>query len=189
MPFRHETDRLILRDWKEEDSRRFWKVMNTPAVMKWLGGPQPFEDWNEGFKRLQTYARDYGHCFWLVERKEDGELLGFCGLKRVNYEGAPNQGMPEVGWRFRESAWGKGYAKEAAIASLDLGFGRFGYDEIVALTMTGNEPSWRLMERLGMKERPDLSYHDGKYSDQYGPARQWVITADEWAAHRKTLGL
>lgn len=189
MPFRHETDRLILRDWEEADSRRFWEVMNTPAVMKWIGGLQSFEDWNEGYKRLQTYARDYGHCFWIVERKEDCALLGFCGLKKINYEGAPNMGMPEIGWRLRESAWGKGYAKEAAIASLDLGFDRFGYEEICAVTVTGNEGSWGLMERLGMTERPELAFHDTKYSDMYGDARQWVITADEWAAHRKTLGL
>ncbi|MBB3763274.1 GNAT family N-acetyltransferase [Sphingomicrobium lutaoense] len=178
------TDRLLLKTWREEDSRRFWEVMNTPAVMKWLGGPQPFESWHEGFARLQTYQRDYGHCFWLVERQSDGMLLGFCGLKKINYEGAPNMGMPEIGWRFREEAWGKGYAKEAAIACLDLGFDRFGYDEITAVTVSGNEGSWGLMLRLGMREREELAFHDLKYSPLYGPARQWVITKDEWAAER-----
>ncbi|MCJ7420656.1 GNAT family N-acetyltransferase [Sphingomicrobium astaxanthinifaciens] len=187
MTFRHETERLVLRDWDEADSRTFWEIMNTPAVMQWLGGPQPFEEWQEGFARLQGYARDYGHCFWLVERKSDGELLGFCGLKRINYEGAPNPGMPEIGWRFRESAWGHGYAKEAAIASLDLAFDRFGYDEVTAVTVSGNAPSWGLMERLGMIERPELAYHDGKYSAQYGRARQWVITAAQWREHRARL--
>ena len=61
----------------------------------------------------------------LVERREDCELLGWCWLKRINYPGAPNPGDMEIGWRFRESAWGQGIAKEAAIASLDLAFGRF----------------------------------------------------------------
>lgn len=183
-PFRHETERLILRDWTDEDSRRFYDIMNTPAVMRWIGGPQPYEDWDAAYGRLQGYTRDFGHCFWLLERKEDGKLIGFCGLKRLNYEGAPNQGMAEVGWRLRESAWGRGYAKEAAIASLDLAFERFGYDEVTAVTVTGNAASWGLMERLGMRERPELAYHDGKYSDMYGPARQWVVTREEWAARR-----
>ena len=63
-------------------------------------------------------------------------MLGFCGLKRVNSDGAPNPGDFEVGWRLREDAWGQGYAKEAAIASLDLAFGRFGAPHVVALTVT-----------------------------------------------------
>ena len=175
-----ETERLILRDWKDEDSRRFYEAMNTPAVMKWLGGPQPLEKWQEGFERIQSYARDFGHTFWLVERKEDGELLGFCGLKKLNYEGSPNFGTPEIGWRFRESAWGKGYAFEAAFKTMELAFDRFGYDEVTAVTMSGNEPSWRLMERLGMIERPELSYHDEVYSPRYGPARQWTINRRGW---------
>ena len=187
MTFVAETERLILRDWDEADSRRFYEVMNTPAVMKWLGGEQSFEKWQEGFERLQGYALDFGHCFWLVERKEDGELLGFCGLKKINYEGAPNEGMPEIGWRFRESAWGQGYAREAALKSLELAFERFGYDEVTAVTVSGNEASWRLMERLGMKERPELAYHDGVYSERYGPARQWTLDRKGWERMKSQL--
>ena len=111
-------------------------------------------------------------------------MLGFCGLKRINYEDAPNQGMCEIGWRFRESAWGQGYAREAATACLDLAFDRFGYHEVTAVTVSGNEASWGLMLRLGMRERPDLAYDDREYSPKYGPARQWVMTKEEWAAKR-----
>ncbi|WP_265561851.1 GNAT family N-acetyltransferase [Sphingomicrobium arenosum] len=180
MAFRLETERLVMRDWRSEDCRDFYAVMNTPAVMRWIGGPQAYEDWEQAFERLQGYSRDFGHTFWLLERKADGKLLGFCGLKRLNYDGAPNLGMPEIGWRLRESAWGQGYAGEAARASLDLAFDRFGYSEVTAVTVSDNAPSWRLMERLGMRERPELAYHDGKYSDLYGPARQWVIEVKAW---------
>ena len=185
--FRHETERLVLRDWTEEDRQRFYDVMNVPPVMKYLGGVKPFEHWSAAYDRLQGYARDFGHCFWLVERKADGDLLGFCGLKRVNYTGAPNQGMPEIGWRFRESAWGQGFAKEGAIASLDLAFDRFGYDEVTALTVTANAPSWGLMERLGMIERPELAYDDEVLSEEFGPVRQWIMTAERWPAERARL--
>jgi RimJ/RimL family protein N-acetyltransferase len=64
----------------------------------------------------------------------------------------------EVGWRLREDAWGQGYAKEAAIASLDAGFGRFDAPHIIALTIAENTASWGLMERLGMHRRPDLDF-------------------------------
>ena len=62
----------------------------------------------------------------------------------------------EVGWRFREDAWGQGYAKEAAIATLDAAFKRFGAEGVVALTVAGNTGSWGLMERLGMRRREEL---------------------------------
>ena len=122
-----ETERLRLREWDEEDEGPFYDVMNTPAVMRHLGGVQTPEGWSQGFARLRLYQKELGHTFWIVEDTDSGELLGFCGLKLVNSPGAGKlAGTPEIGWRFRESAWGKGIAKEAAIAALDLGFGRFG---------------------------------------------------------------
>src|SRR5262245_6190251 len=117
-----ETDRLILREWGEGDGDRFHAIMNTPAVMQYLGGVQDHVTWQGALDRILGYQRDYGHTFWLIERKEDGELLGFCGLKRVNAPGAGCLGDMEIGWRLREETWSQGYAKEAAIASLDLAF-------------------------------------------------------------------
>ncbi len=155
--FRHETERLILRDWRDEDWPRFWEATNTPAVMRWLGGVCDAAKRQGAQDRLLSYAREHGHTFWVIERKDDGEILGFCGLKRCNQQGGPI-GMMEAGWRLREDAWGKGYAKEAAMASLDLAFGRFAADEVVALTVNGNEGSWGLMKRLGMRRREDLDF-------------------------------
>ncbi len=120
-----ETERLRLRNWDADDLDEFMRHTNTPAVMRWLGGVWPREKHEAAYGRVKSYERDHGHTFWIVERKSDGALLGFCGLKRVNSQGAPNPGDFEVGWRLREDAWGQGYAKEAAIASLDLAFNRF----------------------------------------------------------------
>ncbi|MDX1703460.1 MAG: GNAT family N-acetyltransferase, partial [Altererythrobacter ishigakiensis] len=142
--FRHETERLILRDWREADWVDFWEGTNTPNVMRWLGGVCDAEKRQAAQDRLLSYTLDHGHTFWCVERKADGAILGFCGLKRCNQKGGPI-GMMEVGWRLREDAWGQGYAKEAALASLDLAFDRFGADEVIALTVQGNAPSWGLM--------------------------------------------
>ena len=128
-----ETERLRLRNWDPEDLDEFIRHTNTEAVMRWLGGVWPREKHESAFGRIKAYERDYGHTFWIVERKSDSALLGFCGLKRVNSEGAPNPLDFEVGWRLREDAWGRGYAKEAAIASLDLAFHRFGAPHVVAL--------------------------------------------------------
>ncbi|MEP2735248.1 MAG: GNAT family N-acetyltransferase [Erythrobacter sp.] len=160
--FRHETDRLILRDWRKEDWPVFLNHTNTPAVMEWLGGVLPPEKYGWLEDRITGYTRDHGFTFWAVERKSDGELLGFCGLKKSNQKGGP-MGEHEIGWRLREDAWGKGYAKEAAIASLKLGFGRFSAPHIIALTVQPNTPSWGLMERLGMQRREDLDFHNDEF--------------------------
>lgn len=181
-----ETDRLRLREWGEGDAERFYAIMNTPAVMRHLGGVQDLETWSAAVGRIQGFQRDFGHTFWLVERKDDGELLGFCGLKRVNSPGGDLlAGQYEVGWRLRESAWGQGYAKEAAIASLDLAFGRFGAPHVLALTIGANIESQGLMKRLGMTRRKDLDFVDTRFGPEMNPSIVYRIEADEWPAARQ----
>lgn len=182
-----ETDRLILREWGEGDADRFYKVMNTPTVMRWLGGLQSPEEWSAAHERILGYQRDFGFTFWIIERKADGAMLGFCGLKRANAPGASAiSGDFEVGWRLREDAWGQGYAKEAAIASLDLGFGRFRAPYVIAMTALRNLPSQGLMKRLGMDRRADLDFvHEGFPSDSIvNPQIIFRIDAADWPAAR-----
>lgn len=179
-----ETERLTLREWREGDADRFYAIMNTPAVMKHLGGVQDRAKWEAAAGRIMGFQRDFGHTFWLVERKSDGELLGFCGLKRVNAEGTPMTGEMEVGWRFRESSWGQGYAKEAAIASLDLAFDHFEAPHVVALTIGPNLDSQGLMERLGMTRREDLDFDDPRFGPEMNPTVVYRIDAAEWPTAR-----
>ncbi|MEL7682259.1 GNAT family N-acetyltransferase [Citromicrobium bathyomarinum] len=181
--FRHETERLILRDWREEDWPLFWEGTNTPAVMRWLGGVCDADKRAGAQDRLLGYQRDHGHTFWVLERKVDGAILGFCGLKRCNQAGGP-LGMMEVGWRLREDAWGQGYAREAATASLDLAFERYGADEVVALTVARNIASWGLMVRLGMQRREDLDFANADFDPEEPTIIVYSITQREWQAAR-----
>lgn len=180
-----QTDRLILREWAEGDADRFYEIMNTPAVMKHLGGVQDRSVWEAAVGRVFGFQRDFGHTFWLLERKSDGELLGFCGLKRVNAEGTNMTGQFEIGWRLCESAWGQGYAKEAAIASLDLAFGRFGARHVVALTVEQNLESQGLMKRLGMSHREDLDFVDPRLGPELNPTIVYRIDAADWPPARE----
>lgn len=176
-----ETARLRLRDWEDADEQRFYGIMNTPAVMRHLGGVQTPEQWHSAFERIRGFTRDFRHTFWIVEDKASGELLGFCGLKRVNAPGAGElTGMPEIGWRLRESAWGQGIAREAAIASLDLGFSRFGYDRIIALTIPANIESQGLMKRLGMARRSDLDFTDERFGPEVNPQIVHEMKSADW---------
>lgn len=188
-PFRLETARLALRDWRAEDWPAFVRHTNTPRVMRWLGGPLDTEAQVAMRHRLAACAAAHGHCFWLVERQADGghlagEVLGFCGLKRANDPGGTIAGAFEVGWRLREDAWGRGYAKEAAAAALEAGFTRFGADEIFALTVAGNSASWGLMERLGMRRRAELDYPDDRYAGELRDTIVYSLSRDDWAAAR-----
>ncbi|HEX6219139.1 MAG TPA: GNAT family N-acetyltransferase [Sphingomicrobium sp.] len=181
-----ETDRLRLRDWTDADAHHFYAVMNTPSVMQHLGGVQTVEEWLAGYDRIRSYARDFGHTLWIVEDKEGGELQGFCGLKRVNSPGAGDlAGQFEIGWRLRESAWGRGIAKEAAIASMDLAFGKFAAPHVVALTIESNKPSQGLMERLGMTRRPEFDFWDERFGPEVNPSLIWRLDAADWPAARQ----
>jgi RimJ/RimL family protein N-acetyltransferase len=180
-----ETERLRLREWREADGDAFYSIMNTAPVMEHLGGVQTHAVWQAALGRLQRYQRDFGHTFWIVEDKASGEMLGFCGLKRVNCPGAGAlTGEAEIGWRLRESAWGQGIAKEAAIATLDLAFGRFGYRQAFALTVPSNAASWGLMKRLGMQRREDLDFVDSRYGPDLNPCIIYGVEATAWATAR-----
>ena len=182
-----ETERLLLREWREGDREEFVRQLNTPAVMRWLGGVQDEATYSAAFDRLDGFQRDFGHTFWIVERRSDGALLGFCGLKRVNSPGGEAlHGEFEIGWRLRGDAWGQGYAKEAAIASLDLAFGRFGAPHVVAITVPGNTDSQGLMKRLGMTRRPDLDFIDTRFDNpgELSPSIMYRIDAADWPAAR-----
>lgn len=181
--FRHATQRLTLRDWREVDWPQLWEGTNTPDVMRWLGGVCDEPKRLAAQDRLESYRADHGHTFWAVERKSDGAILGFCGLKRSNQAGGP-MGMMEVGWRLRQDAWGQGYAREAAQASLDLAFESFGAGEVIALTVERNVPSWGLMIRLGMERREDLDFANDDFDPENSIIIVYSIDRVQWAAQR-----
>ncbi|HLL29691.1 MAG TPA: GNAT family N-acetyltransferase [Allosphingosinicella sp.] len=174
-----ETPRLRLRDWREEDIEPFIRHLNVEPVMRWLGGVRtPGQQEAAVRERFMAWQETRGFTFWAAERRVDCELLGFCGLKIADDAGSPVEGELEIGWRLREDAWGQGYAKEAAIASLDFAFGPLAAPRVVSLTVSGNESSWGLMERLGMTRRPDLDYEGPEWAD--GRVMVYRIEREEW---------
>lgn len=174
-----ETARLCLRDWREEDIEPFILHLNVEPVMRWLGGVRTREQQEATVReRFIPWQESLGFTFWAIERKEDGALLGFCGLKIADDSQSPVEGEVEIGWRLREDCWGRGYAKEAAAASLDFAFGRLGAERVVALTVEGNAPSWGLMVRLGMTRRPDLDYSTALWAD--GPVIVHEMRREQW---------
>jgi RimJ/RimL family protein N-acetyltransferase len=151
-----ETSRLVLRPWREDDLAEFARVTNTPAVMEFLGGVQEPEALRASCARAIASQAERGFCFWIVERRSDNALLGFCGLKIGNE--APIVGEVEIGWRLREDAWRQGFAREAATASLEWAWRNLSCGRVFAITVRDNARSWGLMERLGMLRQTDLDF-------------------------------
>lgn len=161
--FRLETDRLILRDWRGDDLEPFAIMSADPVVMQTLGPIQSRDETAALIGRLTDRRNEHGHTFWALERREDGRFIGFCGIVRgaVN----PIANKPEVGWRLASDTWGQGYAREAALASLEWGFLNLSDDHIWAITSVGNSRSWGLMERLGMKRQHDMDFDHPNVAD------------------------
>ncbi len=147
--------------------------------MRWLGGVLDADGEVKQRGRVEACQAANGFCFWAVERKEDGAILGFCGLKRCNQQGGP-VGEMEIGWRLREEVWGQGYAKEASSASLDLAFGPFRAESVVALTVSRNTSSWGLMKRLGMQRREDLDFENCDFDPESGMIIVYSIDRETW---------
>ena len=177
-----ETARLVLRRELPGDLAVWLEHMNTPAVMGKVGGVQSPDKVAEAFATMAGTAADGALPFVFVALKADGTLLGKCGLARIETPVAPEslRGEAQIGWTLRADHWGRGYAREAAEAMLGLAFGRFDLATLFAQTSERNLPSWRLMERLGMRRRADLDYPDPDYPPEDNPTMIYQLDAGEW---------
>ena len=78
--FQLESERLILREWRDNDVDAFHAIRQDPRVMATLGPLQSKEEVSETIKRMQKMQSEFGHCFWVVEHKNDRCLIGWCGV-------------------------------------------------------------------------------------------------------------
>jgi RimJ/RimL family protein N-acetyltransferase len=147
-----ETERLVLRMFRDSDTDAYAEMVGDPEVMRFLGGGKPVsraEAWrNMAMIVGHWHLRGYG--MWAVEERASGELVGRVGCWRP--EGWPGV---EVGWTLRRAYWGRGYATEAARASLRYGFETLNQTRIISLIAPENINSIRVAERLGEKPGDD----------------------------------
>ena len=140
-----ETERLIMRMWRESDFEPYAELCADPEVMRYLGGK--VFDRTEAWRQMASmighwYLRGYG--IWAVEEKDSGRLAGRIGC--INPEGWPGF---EVGWTLKREFWGKGYATEAGRRALEYGFNELDKPHIISLIHPENRASIRVAERLG----------------------------------------
>jgi ribosomal-protein-alanine N-acetyltransferase len=144
-----ETDRLILRQYTEEDGEDFFRLNSDPQVMRYVPD-EPMTSVEQAREILITHPiadykeRGYGRCACIL--KSTGTHIGFCGLKYL-----PQIDGVDLGFRFIPAYWGKGLATEAAQASVRHGFEQLNLDEIIGLSEPENHGSIRVLEKVGMQ--------------------------------------
>ena len=157
-----ETERLLLRGFREEDLEQHAAMLSDPVVMEHFGG-QLFgreDSWRRllggvGLWQLQ------GTGLLAAERKADGKLVGHVGLFDYHREITPSiEGWPELGYIFAAEVHGQGIAREACDAMLAWADNTLEADETVAIISLSNTPSMKLAERLGYRREPDGQYRD-----------------------------
>lgn len=128
---------------------------------------------DELIEKIEVGFEANGFGLWALELRESGELIGFAGLAVPGFEAHFTPAV-EVGWRLARSAWGNGYATEAARAALDFGFEQVGLAEVVSFTTVGNERSRAVMERLGMSHDPADDFDHPRLPEDH-PRRRHVL--------------
>ena len=156
-----ETERLLLRAWKEEDAEPYYQMNQDPRVIECLPNSLSREE-------VKKFIADQNDCFlknryafWAVEEKTSGVMIGFCGFMAAK-EPLPASAI-EIGWRLASEYWGHGYATEAAKAVLDYGWSTLALEEVFACTVIENDSSRRVMEKIGMQHDPKGDFEDPKH--------------------------
>jgi RimJ/RimL family protein N-acetyltransferase len=181
------TGRLLLRRWRDADRNAFAELNADREVMEHFPEPMPREKSDALVDRLEAGFEQRGYGFWAVELvdADSCEFIGFTGLGLADFEAHFTPAV-EVGWRLKRSAWGHGYATEAARAAMTYGFDEVGVREIVALTTRNNVRSRAVMQRLGMSYDPADDFGHPSFPPGH-PLRPFVlyrISEERWRTIR-----
>ena len=156
-----ESKRLYFREFSEEDAKDLYELNSDPLVIKYTGDP-PFESIESARQIVINYDhyRKHGFGRWAAIRKEDNKFIGWCGLK-YNEENEI-----DLGYRFFQDEWGKGYASESARATIKYGNEELGIKEFIGRSANENGASIRVLEKLNfkfIKSSPCDGIEDARY--------------------------
>lgn len=164
-----ETERLILRDWKEDDLKLFQLMNQDPITMEYFLNMLTFDETIQFYDRINLELKQRNYGLYAVEIKETKQFIGFTGF---HYTVMDTDFSPciEIGWRYKRDAWGHGYATEAAKACLAYAKENLGFEEVYSFTSMLNQRSENVMKKLQMKKICDFlhpSIPDGHQLQQH----------------------
>jgi RimJ/RimL family protein N-acetyltransferase len=152
-----ETERLILRAWRESDVAPLAEIRADPEVGRWLGFPDPALS-RESIGRWVEHWSQHGFGLWAVEHKGSGRFIGRVGLM-YHEDWTASAHDAEIGWTLASDAWGRGYATEAARAVLDWARARGAPRRIISITRPDNVRSQRVMQKLALALIGETTWH------------------------------
>ena len=152
-----KTKRLVLRQWRDDDREAFARLNADPVVMEFFPDTRTRSESDATMDKLAGHIDRYGFGFWALELRETSENIGFTGLQHVDFE-ADFCPAIEIGWRLSRNHWGKGYATEADLASLDFAFRVLELEEVVSFAVMSNRRSRNVMQRVGMVHDPAFDF-------------------------------
>lgn len=157
-----ETERLILREFLSSDDAGMFELDSNPNVHTYLGNkPVTHIDESRAYiKFVQQQYKDFGTGRWAVILKETNEFLGWSGIKFITDEINNHKDFYEIGYRFIEKHWGKGYATEAGKAFTAYAFNVMKVKALYAYADAGNENSRRILEKLGLQYVNSFEYEE-----------------------------
>ncbi len=175
------TERLLLRQWREDDLAPFAKLNADPRVMEYFPKLQTRDESDGSVKLFSDHIQRCGWGFWAASLLQTGEFIGFIGLQPVSFQATFTPAV-EIGWRLAFEHWGKGYATEGAKAALQYGFQKLHLKDIVSFTATSNMRSRAVMERIGMHHEPNNDFDHPRLPVGHPLSRHvlYRITADVW---------
>jgi RimJ/RimL family protein N-acetyltransferase len=165
---RLETERLVLRMFREADFESYARIFSDPEVMRYLGDGKPL-DRHEAWRSMAFHLGHWtlrGYGMWAVEEKASGALVGRIGL--LNPDGWPGF---ELGWALGREHWGRGYATEGARRALAYAFTELGRGHVISVILPENGASIRVAERLGERLESRAALF-GREALIYGVQRQ-----------------
>lgn len=172
--FRLTSPRLVLREFQVEDAPWLYELYSDADVMRYTGEePFPSVEAVASFIAAYPYYRRHGFGRWAVLDRQNGQFLGYCGLRRDN----PTSEV-DLGFRLHRRYWYRGYATEAAATALRAGFERFGLDEIIGRAMRENLASTSVLHKLGMRLR-EVSEEGGLLWLIYTIGREAFMATDD----------
>ncbi len=153
-----ETPRLILRPISMEDDEGMFELDSNPEVLTYIGVPPQTDiaQSREIIRFIQQQYEKYGVGRLAITLKDTGEFIGWAGLKYITEPINNHVHHYDVGYRLIQRYWGKGYATEAAKASLDYGFQGLRLDKIYATAMPANIASLTILKKIGLRHVHDF---------------------------------
>lgn len=157
-----QTERLLLRPIEIKDAKGLFDLDSDPEVLKYIGTP-PFASLNDSFKVidiLQKQYSEFGIGRWAVIERESNEFIGWCGLKYFDSPINRRSDFYELGYRFIQKYWGKGYASESVKAWLNVAFNHFKCDKVFAMTNIQHRASAKVLTKIGFEKTETFIYND-----------------------------